>query len=115
MHIIQNGATCVAGLRRPSSASISASISDEATHDPSRTHIDHARAEAFLSSSGPLYRSSAHDGPPKSVASVTTFLVFYEVDDVDLWLGSPRREEVFGPPGMTARLFITRQRRTRSG
>jgi hypothetical protein len=34
-----------------------------------------------------------------------TLLVFHEVDDVDHWLASPRREELFGPLGMTARTF----------
>ena len=34
-----------------------------------------------------------------------TLLVFHEVDDVDHWLGSPKREEFFGPLGMTARTF----------
>ena len=34
-----------------------------------------------------------------------TLLVFHEVDDVDHWLASTRREEFFGPRGMTARTF----------
>jgi hypothetical protein len=34
-----------------------------------------------------------------------TLLVFHEVDDVDHWLGSSKREELFGPLGMTARTF----------
>ena len=34
-----------------------------------------------------------------------TVLVFHEVDDVDHWLASPKREEYFGPLGMTARAF----------
>ena len=34
-----------------------------------------------------------------------TLLVFHEVDDVDHWLASPKREEFFGPLGMTARAF----------
>jgi hypothetical protein len=34
-----------------------------------------------------------------------TLLVFHEVDDVDHWLASPKREELFGPLGMTARAF----------
>ena len=36
---------------------------------------------------------------------MTTLLVFHEVDDVDHWLASPKREEFFGPLGMTARTF----------
>jgi len=31
--------------------------------------------------------------------------VFHEVDDVDHWLASPKREELFGPLGMTVRTF----------
>jgi hypothetical protein len=34
-----------------------------------------------------------------------TLLVFHEVDDVDHWLASPKREEYFGPLGITARTF----------
>jgi hypothetical protein len=34
-----------------------------------------------------------------------TILVFHEVDDVDHWLASPKREEFFGPMGITARTF----------
>jgi hypothetical protein len=37
---------------------------------------------------------------------MTTLMVFHEVDDVDHWLRSPVREEVFGPLGMTARTFV---------
>ena len=34
-----------------------------------------------------------------------TLIVFHEVDDVDHWLSSPKREELFGPKGITARTF----------
>ncbi len=34
-----------------------------------------------------------------------TLIAFHEVDDVDHWLSSPRREEVFGPLGITVRTF----------
>jgi hypothetical protein len=36
---------------------------------------------------------------------MATLLVFHEVDDVEHWLASPKREELFGPMGMTARTF----------
>jgi hypothetical protein len=36
---------------------------------------------------------------------MATLLVFHEVDDVDRWLASTKREEFFGPLGMTARTF----------
>jgi hypothetical protein len=36
---------------------------------------------------------------------MTTLLVFHEVDDVDHWLASPKRDEFFGPMGITARTF----------
>lgn len=36
---------------------------------------------------------------------MATHLVFHEVDDVDHWLSSPKREEVFGPAGITVRTF----------
>ena len=35
-----------------------------------------------------------------------TILAVHEVDDVDHWLASPKREEFFGPLGMTARTFV---------
>jgi hypothetical protein len=34
-----------------------------------------------------------------------TLLAFHEVDDVDHWLSSAKREEVFGPLGITVRSF----------
>ncbi len=37
---------------------------------------------------------------------MTTLMIFHEVDDVDHWLSSPRREETFGPLGITIRTFI---------
>jgi hypothetical protein len=36
---------------------------------------------------------------------VATYLAFHEVDDVDHWLSSAKREEIFGPMGITARTF----------
>jgi hypothetical protein len=36
---------------------------------------------------------------------MATVLAFHEVDDVDHWLASPKREEFFGPLGMTVRTF----------
>jgi hypothetical protein len=34
-----------------------------------------------------------------------TLIAFHEVDDVDHWLGSPKRAEVFGPLGIVIRTF----------
>ena len=34
-----------------------------------------------------------------------TLVVFHEVEDVDHWLASPKRKELFGPLGITARTF----------
>jgi hypothetical protein len=36
---------------------------------------------------------------------VATILAFHEVDDVEHWLHSPKREEIFGPMGIRGRLF----------
>ena len=44
-----------------------------------------------------------------------TVLIFHEVDDVDHWVKSPKREEFFGPHGMTARTFIDPQGTNRVG
>jgi hypothetical protein len=35
-----------------------------------------------------------------------TVMIFHQVDDVDHWLTSPKREEVFGPLGITIRTFV---------
>jgi hypothetical protein len=37
---------------------------------------------------------------------MTTLVVTHEVDDVDHWLASSQREEIFGPLGITARTFV---------
>ncbi len=34
-----------------------------------------------------------------------TVIAFHEVDDVDHWLNSPKREELFGSAGISVRTF----------
>jgi len=46
---------------------------------------------------------------------MTTVMIFHEVDDVDHWLGSPKREEFFAPLGMTIRTFVDPQKTNRVG
>ncbi len=46
---------------------------------------------------------------------MATLMVFHEVDDVDHWLASPKREQLFGPMGMTARTFIDPEKTNRVG
>jgi len=36
---------------------------------------------------------------------MATLIVLHEVDDVDHWAASTKREELFGPLGMTAQTF----------
>jgi hypothetical protein len=36
---------------------------------------------------------------------MATYVITHEVDDVDRWLNSPKREEVFGPLGVSVRTF----------
>ena len=36
---------------------------------------------------------------------MATYVITHEVDDVEHWLSSPKREEVFGPIGVTVRPF----------
>ena len=36
---------------------------------------------------------------------MATLVIFHEVDDVEHWLNSGKREEFFGPHGITARTF----------
>ena len=35
-----------------------------------------------------------------------TLMIFHEVDDVEHWLSSTKRQDVFGPLGITVRTFI---------
>jgi hypothetical protein len=42
-------------------------------------------------------------------------MIFHEVNDVGHWLGSPRREEVFGPMGISARTFVEPEKTNRVG
>jgi hypothetical protein len=37
---------------------------------------------------------------------MATILVIHEVDDVDHWLASTKRAEIFGPAGITFRTFV---------
>ena len=46
---------------------------------------------------------------------MATHVIFHEVDDVEHWLSSPKREEVFGPMGITVRTFRDPQRSNRVG
>jgi hypothetical protein len=36
---------------------------------------------------------------------MATYLITHDVDDVEHWMNSPKREEVFGPLGITVRTF----------
>ena len=44
-----------------------------------------------------------------------TLMIVHEVDDVEHWLSSPKREEVFGPLGITVRTFIDPEKSHRVG
>jgi hypothetical protein len=46
---------------------------------------------------------------------MTTLIAFHEVDDVDHWLRSTRREEVFGPLGIVVRTFVDPNKSNRVG
>lgn len=46
---------------------------------------------------------------------MATYLVLHEVDDVDHWLASTKREEFFGPHGITARPFRSADESNRVG
>ena len=46
---------------------------------------------------------------------MATYPAFHEVDDVGHWLSSPKREEVFGPLGITTRTFQGPRARTALG
>jgi hypothetical protein len=44
-----------------------------------------------------------------------TLMIFHEVDDVDRWVKSTKREEFFGPLGMSARTFVDPENSNRVG
>jgi len=44
-----------------------------------------------------------------------TIVIVHEVDDVDRWLASPRRNEIFGPLGITTRTFVDPEQSNRVG
>ncbi|KUM33571.1 hypothetical protein [Arthrobacter sp. EPSL27] len=44
-----------------------------------------------------------------------TLLIFHEVDDVEHWLSSPKREQILGPLGMTVRTFVDPAKSNRVG
>jgi hypothetical protein len=46
---------------------------------------------------------------------LATYLVFHEVDDVQQWLASPVRKQVFEPMGITVRTFVDPQGSNRVG
>jgi hypothetical protein len=46
---------------------------------------------------------------------VPTLVAFHEVDDLDHWVRSPKREEFFGPLGITARTFVDPEKSNRVG
>lgn len=46
---------------------------------------------------------------------MTTLVIFHEVDDVEHWLSSPKREEVFGPMGILVRTFVDPAKTNRVG
>ena len=46
---------------------------------------------------------------------MTTMIAFHEVDDVERWLQSPKREEIFGPLGITVRTFVDPEKTNRVG
>jgi hypothetical protein len=50
--------------------------------------------------------SFEHDDTTPGGAAVRTLMILHEVDDVDQWLASARRRELFGPFGITTRTFV---------
>lgn len=43
------------------------------------------------------------------------YMAIHEVDDVDHWLNSPKRQEIFGPLGITGELFTDSAKSNRVG
>jgi hypothetical protein len=49
------------------------------------------------------------------VRDMARYIGFHEVDDVDHWLHSPKRQELFGPMGITGQLFTDTAKSNRVG
>ncbi len=45
---------------------------------------------------------------------MATLIVCHDIDDKDHWLASPKREELFGPYGISVRTFINPDDPTRA-
>jgi hypothetical protein len=61
--------------------------------------------------SDPPSAITAPDGA-REVPLVATLILLHDVDEIDHWLSSPRRAELFGPLGMTARTFVVNRERS---
>ena len=46
---------------------------------------------------------------------MTTLIAFHDVDDVDHWLSSPKRAELFGAIGVSVRTFTDPAKSNRTG
>ena len=69
-----------------------------------------ARPQDYLEAAG-----ERSPGWQKRAEAMTTLVIIHEVDDVEHWRTSTRREEYFGPLGITARTFIDPDKSNRVG
>jgi hypothetical protein len=53
--------------------------------------------------------------PEGDASDMTTLMITHDVDDVESWLASPKREEFFGPLGISARPFVDSDRSNHVG
>ena len=53
----------------------------------------------------PIFRDRMRASDERGDPSMATYVITHEVDDVEHWLSSPKREEVFGPMGISVRTF----------
>lgn len=45
---------------------------------------------------------------------MTMVIAYHEIDDSEHWLASPKREELFGPMGISVRTFLDRENPNRA-
>lgn len=45
---------------------------------------------------------------------MTTLIGYHQIDDAEHWLASPKREELFGPLGISVRTFVDPEQPTRA-
>jgi len=82
-----------------------------------------AHAPWYITRSSDVFAAGRRHNRPQAVSffrdlgvrHMATYIGFHEVDDVEHWLHSPKRQELFGPMGITGQLFTDTAKSNRVG